>query len=233
MQVRAIRPFTIDPADATDGQGAFRALADAARHYLASLDHDVRDGRRVALVSRVRGTGPGVSFGRLIEAMRRDLPLQWQTPFEGSEQVSGAPLRAREVLGQDRDDGFLFLRFAPGTQDLPLHIHPGSDRFIIVIGGRGFFHVSPDALADVDARAVRHIPARDRDVFLFTRGTVHTFSTDREELLLLSYHRPFIELDDPTQYAAGPRALCPEQFLTGASARVSFDVGWSSLFQAH
>jgi len=226
-----LAPYCIDPDAARSGRSAYAALANAARSYLSQLD--LRCGSDVhapdALVTRIRGTGPGVAFGSLITAIERDLAVEYETPFEGSLNVSGASLPASTILGDNRDDGFLFLRFAPGTQDLPLHIHPQSDRFIYVIGGRGFFHVSGDPIDSVRPQSIRHVPARDRDAFMFRRGVVHTFSTAAHELLLLSYHRPFIPLDDDSQYTIGTAPLTPAAFLAGYRGMISFDAAWTSL----
>lgn len=232
MSSRTLQSYRINPDAARSGAAAYAALADAARSYLEQLDRrscytaDAAD----ALVTRVRGTGPGVAFGSLIAAIKHDLEVVYETPFEGSMNVSGAAVPASTILGDNRDDGFLFLRFAPGTQDLPLHIHPQSDRFIYVIGGRGFFHVSGESLETVRRDSIRHVPARDRDAFMFRRGVVHTFSTAEHELELLSYHRPFIPLDDDSQYTVGTEPLTPAVFLAGYRGMISFDA-WTCLTQ--
>lgn len=232
MRAIAIQPISIDPTAITTGEAAYRALASAAGSYLARLDslvaeHGAPD--RCAMVTRVRGTGPGVSFGHLIDTLEQNISRTWECPFEGSQNVSGASMLAADVLGEARTDGFLFLRFAPHTRDLPLHIHPASDRFIYVIGGRGFFHLSPGGLYDCVIDRIRHVPARDRDAFMFRRGVVHTFSTAEHPLLLLSYHRPFIALDDDSQYTVGSHPLIPEEFLRGHRSAVSFDAAWNCL----
>jgi len=234
MLSQALDPYCISPDAACSGVEAYAALAEAACAYLSQLDAHCRVDDRTAgaLVTRIRGTGPGVSFGSLVAAIQRDFAVEYETPFEGSMNVSGAALPASAILGGHRDDGFLFLRFAPGTQDLPLHIHPQSDRFIYVIGGRGFFHVSAAPLNAVGPHTIRHVPARDRDAFMFRRGVVHTFSTAEHELLLLSYHRPFIPLEDDSQYHVGNNPLTPEAFLAGYRAMISFDAAWTCLTRA-
>jgi mannose-6-phosphate isomerase-like protein (cupin superfamily) len=234
MPAQTFDPCSISPDAARSGRHAYFALAEAAGSYLSRLDtHCGVDSHRYgAMVTRIRGTGPGVSFGSLIDAIQSDLAVNYETPFEGSLNVSGAALPASAILDEDRDDGFLFLRFSPGTRDLPLHIHPRSDRFIFVIGGRGFFHVTGDPLDAVRPNRIRHVPARDRDVFMFRRGVVHTFSTAEHELLLLSYHRPFIALDDDSQYSVGADPLTPAAFLEGQRGMISFDAGWTCLTPA-
>ena len=144
--------------------------------------------------------------------------------------MSGAAIRGAQVLGDPaRTDGFLALRFSAGTRDRPLHVHPDSDRFIFAIGGRGFFHVSAAPRDAVGGHPLRHAAVRDRDALMFRRGTVHTFSTAEHALTLLSYHRPFIELEDPAQYVLTEPPLAPAIFLRDMQSRVSFDGAWTVL----
>jgi mannose-6-phosphate isomerase-like protein (cupin superfamily) len=228
------QPVVIPATAALRSDAAYSALADAAAHYLRELDAAVARGEinaRVALNTRIRGTGPGVAFGDLVRRLGEVPGLKWQTPFEGSSNVSGAALPGDQVLGRSRDDGFLFLRFAPATGDLPLHTHPDSDRFIFVVGGRGFFHTTGEAMDAIQTESLVHVPARDRDVLMFRRGTVHTFSTAAEPLELLSYHRPFVALDDPAQYEVSAPPLTPNVFLRGLRATVSFDAAWNALHE--
>jgi hypothetical protein len=225
-----IDPVSIEPGCSGNPAAAFRALATAAVEYLHRLDLAVASNlvsRFPALMTRVRGTGPGVSLGSLIAAIEQGFPLAWSCPFEGSQNVSGAVLTAAEALGEDRDDGFLFLRFDAGTRDLPLHVHPRSDRFIYAIGGRGFFHAAKDS-RHLTA-GIRHTAVRDRDVLMFRRGVAHTFSTADHTLTLLSYHRPFIPLDHDDQYTPNDPLMLPRDFLNGAEPKISFDAGWTCL----
>lgn len=226
-----IKPFVIPVVAASDAENAYRAVAEAARHFLGSLDTAVSTGAlppRIALNTRIRGTGPGVRFGDLVQRLE-ELKPAWQCPFEGSNRVSGAELPAAEILHEPRDDGLLFLKFQPHTLDLPLHVHDDSDRFIYVIGGRGFFHVTGEPLEADHQSQIRHVPARDRDALMFRRGTVHTFSTAEHPLYLLSYHRPFIPIVSPNQYRVSRPALRPAEFLDGVRGCVSFDSGWNTL----
>jgi len=173
MLAIGLEPVQIDPSKASTRQDVFLALAGAAQRYLAEFERLAREGQvppGAAATTRVRGTGPGVSFGALLSALLDGTTLAWECPFEGSENVSGAAIRGADIL-QDpaRTDGFLALRFAAGTRDLPLHIHPGSDRFIFAIEGRGFFHVSAAPLHEVHGRPIRHSAVRDRDALMFRR----------------------------------------------------------------
>ena len=151
-------------------------------------------------------------------------------PVRGQRQrVRGGDPRADVLRDPARTDGFLALRFAAGTRDLPLHVHPASDRFILAIRGRGFFHVSAAPPHEAHRHPIRHAAVRDRDALMFRRGAVHTFSTAEHPLTLLSYHRPFIELEDPAQYVLTEPPLVPAAFLRDVQSRVSFDAAWTCL----
>jgi len=69
-----------------------------------------------------------------------------------------------------------------------------------VIDGRGFFYWSDQSVDGFDGSDVHTIAARDRDVFVFRRGLVHTFSTAEHSMMLLSIQLPFISFDAPEQY---------------------------------
>lgn len=209
-------------------QSPFEALLDAACSYVADLDRS-RPSENAAFLGRIRGTGPGVSFGALIDAMRHAHPVSLQSPFEGSPSVGGAVLHPRDLLNQTRDDAMLLLRFEAGSIDLPMHAHEHSDRFIYVVSGRGYFHVSDDPVTYLSPAGIRHVPVRARDALLFRRGTVHTFSTDREALLVLSYHGPYVPLDDPKQYTVAQPAICPASLMDPSQSAVSFDAAWNRL----
>jgi mannose-6-phosphate isomerase-like protein (cupin superfamily) len=89
------------------------------------------------------------------------------------------------------------LRFAAGTEDLPLHVHEFSDRLLVVTSGLGLFHYLPDA---AKSRELRSVVVETGDVVLFTRGVVHTFTAPVGDLTLLSYHAPFFAFDDVRQF---------------------------------
>jgi mannose-6-phosphate isomerase-like protein (cupin superfamily) len=231
MLAFGIQPVSLNPRATANPAAAFKALASAAQSYLSQLDCGVAEQslpQRVALLTRVRGTGPGVSFGHLVEALE-PAALHWVSPFEGCSSVKGAVLRGADVVDPARNDAFLFLEFAPETRELPLHVHEDSDRFIYAIGGRGFFHVSHDPLEAGRNRGLRHVPVRDRDALMFRRGTVHTFSTGEHPLTLLSYHHPYVPLEDEKQFRVSEQPEKPSEFLRGQRSSVSFDSAWSVL----
>ncbi len=213
-------------------ESAFVSLLDTARDYVANLVPDVSCGSSLpgnAFLGRIRGTGPGVSFGSLVDAMQEAHPVTLQSPFEGSTTVAGAVLHPRELLSVQRDDAMLLLRFDAGSVDLPMHAHERSDRFIYVVSGRGYFHVSDDPASALSATGIRHVPVRARDALLFRRNTVHTFSTDREPLTLLSYHGPYVPLDDPAQYTIAQPSVFPASLMDPSRSAVSFDAAWNRL----
>lgn len=212
------------------GAVALRAAADVAQTGVRRMHALIEEGglaRRTALIGRIRGTGPAVSFGLLTQAIEVAFPAGLRSPFEGSHHVGGAVLPLAELLQEDRTDGFLRLRFSVEAKDLPMHVHEHSDRFIYVLGGRGFFHVSPEPPETFTAANVRHIPVRSRDVLVFPRGTIHTFSTAAKPLQLLSYHWPYIPLNDPRQYTAPSPIVFPAVIADGTASQVRCDPAFS------
>ncbi|MCA9303413.1 MAG: hypothetical protein KC996_04760 [Phycisphaerales bacterium] len=165
----------------------------------SSLDSLTRSASQLSL-GRVRGTGPGVSFGELVSRIETAHPIEPVFPFEGSDRVGGAVWDCPALL----DDpvvtaGIAKLRWLREARELPLHLHP-SDRFIVVMEGRGFFHWTAQSVTEFDGSGVQTIAARSRDVFVFRRGLLHTFSTADHPMTLLSVQMPFIEFEDPRQY---------------------------------
>ena len=128
-------------------------------------------------------------------------PIDLQVPFEGVDSIAGGVWSGSDLIGEGREDGFAKLRFAAGTLDLPMHVHEHSDRFIVVLEGEGYFHQSGETLERFTGNEVSEIRVCPGDVLMFTRGLVHTFSAPDTTLVLLSYHRPLIELDEPRQYS--------------------------------
>ena len=147
----------------------------------------------------VRGTGPGIHFAELIQELESKHPVDLQFPFESSDRVGGG-------IWGDSSEPFKMpaiakLQWLAHADDLPLHTHEHADRFIIVIGGRGFFHWSDQTLSEFDGSSVNTIAARDRDVIAFRRGLLHTFSTHEHPMTLLSVQLPYITFDHPLQYS--------------------------------
>jgi len=120
-------------------------------------------------------------------------PISLALGFEGNAGIEGGawPSDARD------GDTLVFLRFAAGTVDLPLHVHEHSDRFIVIDLGSGLFHYVPLAH---DPNELRSIIVRAGDVIMLTRGLLHTFTAPHMELVLLSYHAPFFAFDDERQF---------------------------------
>ena len=216
------------PTDARPlGTRVFAGLIALAERAVARL-HRTSPGP-VAVVSRLRGTGRGVSSSALFDALERDHPITPVAPFEGSHRVSGAVWRGDRILGGRSRAAIARLIWAADARDLPMHVHDESDRFIIVRRGRGFFHVSAEPCERFIGRDVRSIPARERDVFLFTRGVVHTFSTDREPMELLSGQLPFVPFDQPEQFRLPACRWTAASHDDPEPAAVACDPAWSVL----
>lgn len=185
------------------GREAFQGLCAMASTALDRFNSELAkrggDGRGAA-VGAVRGTGVGVSFGALVDALERDDPRKLQGPFENTDSISGAVWKACDLLGPEHDTALLKLRFEKGTDKLPLHAHLHSDRVIFVLSGRGFYHASSEPMESFTGRDVQSIAVRERDALVFTRGVIHTFTAPTQLLVLLSFHAPFVPLDQPDQY---------------------------------
>lgn len=230
--VVTLGPLVFDLPESLErlGADALRAATDVAQAGVRRMHALIEEGRlrrRTALIGRVRGTGPAVSFGLLMRAIEVTFPMALRSPFEGSHNVGGAILPLADLLQEDRTDGFLRLRFNVETKDLPMHVHEHSARLIFVLGGRGFFHVSPESPETFTEANVRHIPVRSRDVLVFPRGTIHTFSTAAKPLQLLSYHWPYIPLTNPRQYTISRPTVFPATIADGAASRIRCDPAFS------
>ena len=185
------------------GRDVFERLIAMARQVIADLERSIADGQRVprtAITGVVRGTGRGVSFGKLIEQLEAAHPITIESPFEGSEMVAGGVWEGGRIVGPAEDAGIMKLRFEAGCEGLPFHTHEHSDRVLIVLEGRGFFHASRRPVEEFDGSDVASVAVRERDLVAFQRGTVHTFSAPGENLTLLSVHTPFVALGDSNQY---------------------------------
>ncbi len=190
-----------------DGQGfAFEVSEDDGEH-----GRDVLGGwfrlMREAIRRAVKAAGDAalVRFGRLTEAstwgtakalhdrLLESYPIRVDAGFEGNPGVDGGAWRPDDGA----DDGLVHLRFAAGTEDLPLHVHEFSDRLLVVTSGLGLFHYLPDG---GKSRELRSVVVDAGDAVLFTRGVFHTFTAPLGDLTLLSYHAPFVEFDDTRQF---------------------------------
>ncbi|MCC6971871.1 MAG: cupin domain-containing protein [Phycisphaerales bacterium] len=201
MNVRAVVLDGIELPPASElarGADIVQAVLNMAERAIDRLRR--QSSAPIATVGRLRGTGRGVHFRDLIRRLESEHPITLAAPFEDSELVAGAAWDASNVQGLTSAGALAKLRWSAGADDLPMHVHEHSDRFIIVEEGRGFFHVSDQTIDAFDGSEVRSIPARERDVFVFTRGVVHTFSTLDEPMTLLSCQMPYLAFDDPRQY---------------------------------
>lgn len=161
-------------------------------------------------ITRLRGTGPGVSFNAVIDALNRQMPLEPAFPFEGSDKVGGAvwperPSTLQTPDGETPSNAVAKLQWKAGADDLPMHTHLYSDRCIVVHEGRGFFHWTTEPYEAFTGETVHTIAVRERDVLVFGRGVVHTFSTTAHPMQLISMHLPFLPFDSPRQYHLPPR----------------------------
>jgi hypothetical protein len=199
-----------------------RSILDLAHGVLATVP---TEGLPLRL-GRIRGTGPGISFGALIDQLESTHPLELVYPFEGSDRVGGAIWDCAKILNDPSiTAGIAKLRWKPHATDLPMHTHEYADRFIMVLEGRGFFHWSPQTAeafgGPASAMGVETIAARSRDVFVFRRRLVHTFSTREHGMTLLSVQLPLIALNDPDQYRVPDHRWTADAQASAPSPRIA------------
>jgi mannose-6-phosphate isomerase-like protein (cupin superfamily) len=224
----------LPPRQEIRGVDVLAGVLGMAESVIAEL-HRVRQSRGLAglaAVGRLRGTGRGIHFRDLIERLEAEHPIELKSPFEASDLVAGAVWEGSSNLGPTHTGALAKLRWSAGADDLPMHVHEFSDRFIIVHEGRGFFHVSDQSVEDFDGSDVRSIPARERDVFIFSRGVVHTFSTLDHPLTLLSCQLPSIAFDDPKQYRLPTYIWIAREHPEPSPPSVGCDPAWSILAAA-
>ena len=232
-QAVELPPFRLTTPRADDPSGR-EVLAGVLSMAQAAVDHLTRIAAasktpRMAVVGRLRGTGRGIHFRDLIAALEREHPIELKSPFECSDLVAGAAWSGEEIIGPQYRGALAKLRWSVGADNLPAHIHDASDRFIIVESGRGFFHVSDQPFDEFDGSDVRSIPARERDVFLFTRGVMHTFSTLDQPMTLLSVQLPYMDFDDPRQYRLPKKIWTARENPETTPPQVGCDPAWTVL----
>jgi hypothetical protein len=228
------RGFDIPEDSRPLGTRVFAGLVELGASAMTGVERAARQkGGPAAAMSRIRGTGRGVHFGDFIRAMEAEHPLRLESPFEGSDLVSGGAWIAAHLLGGTShgnaplDAAIAKLRWEAGADDLPLHVHDHSARFIIVLEGRGYFHVSDQSADDFDGRNVRSIPARERDIFAFTPKLLHTFSTAEHSMTLLSVQMPYLAFDDPDQYRIPEKRWIARENPEPTPPKVACDPWWA------
>ncbi len=193
--------FDVLAGQPRDRQGPWHAaLAKAfelGRTLHARLQAELRAGRLVAPTFLRGCLAPEARAVQ--EDFQCDYPLELQSPFEGVDTVAGAVWLGSDLFAAC-DDAIMKLRFKGGTYELPLHTHERSDRVIVVLKGRGLFHFTSQSRAEFTGEGVTSTAVEPGMVLVFTRGLLHTFSSPSEPLYLLSYHAPFIPLDDGDQF---------------------------------
>lgn len=219
-----------------NGGSVLRSILDAGNQLLRELRKPDADSTQFG-ITRLRGTGPDVAFSSLVNQLNADLPLEPEFPFEGSDLVGGAvwpelPYKPVEAdLFQDDDEpmtqAVAKLQWKAHADDLPMHTHLYSDRCIIVNEGRGFFHWTDESLADFTGKRVNTIAVRERDVLVFTRGLVHTFSTTEHPMQLLSCHMPYLPLDNPRQYSLPNKTWTFKTHGHLIQSQIVADTAWS------
>lgn len=184
--------FEVSESDGVDGK---EVLCAWFRMMRAAISRAVKtvSGPAVVRFGRLTGASTWGTAEALHDGLRELHPIQVDSGFEGNPGVEGAAWRPRD----GSDDGLVHLRFAAGTEDLPLHVHEFSDRLLVVTSGIGLFHYLPP---DATTQELRAVVVEAGNAVLFSRGVVHTFTAPIGDLTLLSYHAPFFEFDDTRQF---------------------------------
>ncbi len=140
-----------------------------------------------------------------IEDIKKEVAERWRTgqylehgvevPTERYEHLPWIPyegyMEARLVNWVPGEVGQIMVRFpVEGSESNELHIHPLSDRIILVIEGSGEF------VSIRDGVEVRHA-LQPGDCIYLPRGTRHTFFAGPLGLLVESIHNPWVPLEDP------------------------------------
>lgn len=174
------------------GRGAVRILRD-------HCEHKSPDGR-ACFVGQLPGWIEGAKLRDFMHRVELEHPIRPEAPFEGTQRIAGAAWLAKRHLGENSDDGIAKLCFAPNTANLPLHTHEQSERFIFCLQGRGMFHYSRSSSDEFDGSKTREAPIRAGSFVLFSRQVLHTFSSCRPGMVLISYQAPSLAFNDPNQY---------------------------------
>lgn len=211
--------FEVGEDDGPEGKnllGAwFRMTRAAIRRAVAA------SGAAIVRIGRLAEASNWVTAKAMHDGLLASQPIRVDAGFERNPGVEGGAWRPSDGC----DDGLVHLRFGAGTEDLPLHVHEFSDRLLVITSGLGSFHYLPDA---GKSRELRSVVVEAGDAVLFTRGVIHTFTAPLCDLTLLSYHSPFIELDDSRQFtipigsndrnwAWSPHGMVRSQNASGAS----------------
>ena len=180
-------------------QGALTRLFQVSRSLVNSMNADIHAGLLPAgfcARSNVATHPELAGLESVIRAIIDHYPLEVEAPFEGVETIAGGVWPGARFCEEAAADALLRLQFRAGTVDLPLHSHDHSDRVIFVAEGSGCFELRPG----VRHQDVRSISIETGDVLVFARGATHTFRVPDSELVLLSFHSPFIPLSDDRQF---------------------------------
>lgn len=110
-----------------------------------------------------------------------DLSGEWE-PYESYMKA--------KIIARNEDEAILLVEFPPEiSEDNELHTHPISDRRVTVLQGTGEFIYS-------DGKKNIHFqPLVPGDRVWMPRGTLHTFKSGEEGLLVESVHSPFVPFD--------------------------------------
>ena len=108
------------------------------------------------------------------------------------ENITANAWPARDILGGNRDDAVIRMRFETGADNLPLHSHDHSDRVLVVTSGQGFgyYHLGP-----FTREGVQRIEVVPGTLIVFPKGTMHTFQCTEGQIETITFHSPFVPFE--------------------------------------
>lgn len=141
-------------------------------------------------------------FNNMVKDICEDKVMELKRPFEGSENISGLIIALNQKeIHKNQESGFLRLVFDENTTDLPFHIHPQSDRLILITKGEGYFCYSDRKINSTSIESIKKKDISAGTLIYFSKGLVHTFGTNFSKMEFISFHLPFIPLENELHFS--------------------------------
>jgi hypothetical protein len=119
--------FEVSEDDGVDGKDVLGAWFRMVRAAIGRVVKGV-SGSAVVRFGNLTETSEWGTAKDLHDGLRETYPIRVEAGFEGNPGVEGGAWLPDDSVG----DGLVHLRFAAGTEDLPLHVHEFSDRLLVV-----------------------------------------------------------------------------------------------------
>ncbi len=185
----------------------FSDLTDAAAKWLSLLAHPTSNDKLIWPLPHLDAQSLQAVHD-MLEHLDKVHPNPLQEGFEGQPLIAGAVYRCSQ-LGGPSDAAMIKLHFQPGAVDLPIHIHPLSARVLIVLQGKGTFYFSHANFESFSGTPVYTQEIGPGSVVVFQNNYLHTFGAAQSSLTMLSFHFPFVELNDEHQWSLPSQKILP------------------------